>query len=81
MLLCRYQKFPSKENSGVAANHGDSGQTIPVKPVAASLAVRQAAVLLAQQQQQRQDAQRASTSSSLDSLHSSGTQTLLSMSL
>ncbi len=74
---CRYQKYPSKENSSGAGNNAGAAHDTPSKASAVSLATRQAAVLLAQQQQlqqqqERQATQHMSISSSLDSLHSSG---------
>ncbi len=75
---CRYQKYPSKENNSGASNNAGAAHDAPSKASAVSLATRQAAVLLAQQQQlqqqqERQATQHMSISSSLDSLHSSGT--------
>jgi len=75
---CRYQKYPRKENYSGAGNNAGAAHDAPSKANAVSLATRQAAVLLAQQQQlqqqqERQATQHMSISSSLDSLHSSGT--------
>ncbi|DBA80219.1 TPA: hypothetical protein ACH3X2_007455 [Trebouxia sp. C0005] len=72
----RYQKYPSKENISGAENNAGDAHDAPSKTSAISLATRQAAVLLAQQQQlqqqtEQQDTQHMNISSSLDSLHSS----------
>lgn len=80
MLNNRYPKYPSKENN---SDHSNVAETAPaatsLKPAVASLATRQAAVMLAQQQQQlhqqrhqQHDIQRLSIASSA-SMQSSGT--------
>ena len=79
MLNYRYHKYSSKENN---SDHSNVAETAPaavsLKPAIASLATRQAAVMLAQQQQlqqqqqqQQHDIQRLSIASSA-SMQSSG---------
>lgn len=74
--LIRYPKFPDKENSGADSNvnraAGASGTQIT--PASASLATRQAAILLVQQQQQQGQHRHPASRSSLDSTISSSGQ-------